>query len=104
MWYVSDSPALLGALQSAELFMLVVDLEAFQDVIRGEKLHSRVTRQSSATILSKLLKRKIEVSKTELKPDEIRKGDRVILLLPGEIKRKGEAKGEMTIGLFMALV
>ena len=44
------------------------------------------------------------MSKTELKPDELKKGDRVILLLPGEIKRKGEAKGEMTIGLFMALV
>jgi predicted metal-binding transcription factor (methanogenesis marker protein 9) len=29
MWYVSDSPDLLGALQSAELTMLVTDLEAF---------------------------------------------------------------------------
>lgn len=44
------------------------------------------------------------MNKAELKADELKKGDKVILLLPGEIKRKGEIKGKMTVGLFMALV
>jgi len=98
MWYVTDSADILGALQNAELVTLVTNLTAFQDVIRGEKLQSRVTRQSSATILTELLKRKIKVNKEQLTAEELKKGDKVILLLPLEVKN------QTTIGLVMALM
>jgi len=79
--------------------MLVTNLSALQEIIRDEDIQSRVTQPINAKMLSKVLKRKIEVNKAELRSDDLKKGDKVLLLETEE-----ESLNKIAGYLFLAIM